>query len=1354
MKFEKRSIRIFISSTFRDMMPEREHLMKIIFPELRRRCRKKWVDITEVDLRWGILEQEAKEGKVIEICLNEIDKSRPYFIGLLGERYGWVPFQEEYDKHAKKIEAFKWVKEDIEEGLSITEMEIQYGVLRNADMKERAFFYLKDMVPDENIQEENADRLEKLKTKIKEQKQFPAKDYHSVEELGQMILEDLWESILERFPDEDIPDSHELENLNQLAVIGSHLDFYNDASGNIAALDALLKTHAKVAIYAENGMGKSALLANWMQHIWDDAIVIPYMCGSTADSTDLEKMTRHLAVELKNRFDITHSIPQRIESPKSLLNAFLNETDPQKPLCLVIDDVDQLQVNEENLQLRWLPTQLPAHVKLIISTEDKSKISLLEKADFQLLSLAVLPAVAVEQIVENYFQFFSKKLPEEQLQKIKHAPLNVRPIVLLTLVNELRLFGTHEEIPAQIDYYIQYDRQSDFFQAFLQQLENDYTQEKFKLKEILSLLTLSHQGLSETEIIQITGITPLSWSQVYNVLEFHLIDKNGIIQLNNKALIRAVQKRYLSDDVFKTAQQQTLAHFFYEAFNQIDLHTDAGTLTRVVEELPDLLFEMKDSERFKAIMTCMPVFEYLFQKRQEDLGGYLVFLRETYALGEIFDAPVQACMASEWEVERKIAISFYVANALLVHDNPQHAIPFFYNCLTVFNQHQVKTSYVIEALKQLASIFTTLGQYDAATYLLENLLVYEKEAGIAESFDLLAQQYSSTGAFEKAEMLTQDALAYSIDRYGEASLLVALLYNNLGSIYDKQKVLPKAEAQYQKALEIGEKLLGRSDTFCQTALSNLGVLYLNEMQLERSMTIFKEVFDMRKTLYGRKHPLTLKTTNSLGVCNLRMGKHEEAQRLLEQAYEDQTEILGALHPNTTLTLSNLANLTLKQKKYFKAERLQRELLDIYKKTYGEVNEQVINLEMALAATLIGQEKKEEAVKQYETAIPIQIQFYGADHPMVKLTRFKVYEIQAELEKIRPEDAEAFMDWFLYHGNQSMEAGDFKKAEYYFKEVYAVGEQVFQGANKLHVSAIEGLAGLYYQWEKYPEAAHFSEMMMEGVKVAIGETAPIYLQFKTVTAFNYYKAGAYEEAMKLLMELGDEHENMLNFPEAFVTKMYRELLSFFNAYQRVIKNYDNDPQKVDKLYEEAQEKLNKAFDNNTVDNYPETLRQVEEVVAIAELLNNEYGQPYPAALYAKAQVLESMGRINNAIETLTEGIRYLTRWNPDFHPLVERYALKLGEMLSNQENNEGALFFYNRAERINSMLEDFPNEDTLKIYSAVVMLYLEEGNMAKTLEWIETALPIAIEMKGESDPIVENFLYVKKEMKKVNQELQN
>ena len=83
-----RTVRVFISSTFRDMHAERDHLVKVVFPELRERMAGRHLHLVDIDLRWGITEEEAEQGKALEICLEEIERSRPFFIGMLGERYG------------------------------------------------------------------------------------------------------------------------------------------------------------------------------------------------------------------------------------------------------------------------------------------------------------------------------------------------------------------------------------------------------------------------------------------------------------------------------------------------------------------------------------------------------------------------------------------------------------------------------------------------------------------------------------------------------------------------------------------------------------------------------------------------------------------------------------------------------------------------------------------------------------------------------------------------------------------------------------------------------------------------------------------------------------------------------------------------------------------------------------------------------------------------------------------------------------------------------------------------------------------------------------------------------------------
>src|ERR1017187_10541057 len=61
---KNRRIRVFVSSTFRDMVEERDELMTQTWPELRRFCRERQVELVEVDLRWGSVLQLLQWGPI------------------------------------------------------------------------------------------------------------------------------------------------------------------------------------------------------------------------------------------------------------------------------------------------------------------------------------------------------------------------------------------------------------------------------------------------------------------------------------------------------------------------------------------------------------------------------------------------------------------------------------------------------------------------------------------------------------------------------------------------------------------------------------------------------------------------------------------------------------------------------------------------------------------------------------------------------------------------------------------------------------------------------------------------------------------------------------------------------------------------------------------------------------------------------------------------------------------------------------------------------------------------------------------------------------------------------------------
>jgi Domain of unknown function (DUF4062) len=78
------------------MHAERDWLRDRIVPILEERLRERFHHLETIDLRWGVdsmsVESESdRENTILTVCFREIDRSRPFLVGLLGDRYGSRP---------------------------------------------------------------------------------------------------------------------------------------------------------------------------------------------------------------------------------------------------------------------------------------------------------------------------------------------------------------------------------------------------------------------------------------------------------------------------------------------------------------------------------------------------------------------------------------------------------------------------------------------------------------------------------------------------------------------------------------------------------------------------------------------------------------------------------------------------------------------------------------------------------------------------------------------------------------------------------------------------------------------------------------------------------------------------------------------------------------------------------------------------------------------------------------------------------------------------------------------------------------------------------------------------------------
>lgn len=346
-----RRIRVFISSTFTDMKADRDYLVKFIFPQLRKLCEERAVSWTEVDLRWGVTDEQKAEGKVLPIVMAEVERCQPYFIGLLGERYGQV-YRDQIP--ADLAERFPWLKAHAEK--SLTELEILHGVLNNKELSDHALFYFRDPAYAKEkseagqsgfISDDEAShrKLDGLKQRIRDAHQnhklkFAPREkppYANPQALGEQLLADFTGIIEKLYPKPEVPDLLDQEAARHDAYARNRRLAFVGRKVLLRRLDEHVFTAGKpLVLTGESGCGKSALLAGWLNR-WrernPDDLIIQHYIGSTPDSADWQGLVRRILGELKRAFAIADDIPSQTDD---LRNALQDWTRKSQRVCMKV----------------------------------------------------------------------------------------------------------------------------------------------------------------------------------------------------------------------------------------------------------------------------------------------------------------------------------------------------------------------------------------------------------------------------------------------------------------------------------------------------------------------------------------------------------------------------------------------------------------------------------------------------------------------------------------------------------------------------------------------------------------------------------------------------------------------------------------------------------------------------------------------------------------------------------------------------------------------------------------------------------------------------------------------------------
>jgi WD40 repeat protein len=418
------TVRVFISSTFRDMNAERDHLVTVVFPELRERVERLGLEFFDVDLRWGVPAKDAngETANSWEYCRQWIDRVEPFFVCILGQRYGWEPEPEQLKDPADR-------QRQQDHRRSITDLEVRHAVL-NDGRKRRSYFYLRANDAPASASEfvdppPLLQKLEQMKGEIRScgrpVRPYPCRwtgeGFTEMDRFGQLVLGDLWSGVLRDrrfvskevwrqalgadpdadpvYSDESQPVPRELwEKIVELAkpapkepldaeceqmdaFAAARLRWFQGRTKELEQLNGFLDATAADAprlavVAAVPGQGKSALLAKLHNQLAPSSrFVITHFVGATERSASAYALVERLLGEF-DRSGIPWSKEQQEgQEPKRDFNSIclrlatrLGDYSGERRIVILVDALNQLSDGHE---LQWLPARLGPSVRVIVS---------------------------------------------------------------------------------------------------------------------------------------------------------------------------------------------------------------------------------------------------------------------------------------------------------------------------------------------------------------------------------------------------------------------------------------------------------------------------------------------------------------------------------------------------------------------------------------------------------------------------------------------------------------------------------------------------------------------------------------------------------------------------------------------------------------------------------------------------------------------------------------------------------------------------------------------------------------------------------------------------------------------------
>ncbi len=944
------------------MEAEREALVKDAFPRLRAYCEERGVTFAGVELRTGIPDEQVFRGEALIPCFKQIARCR-LFLGLLADHYGSsLPIPESL------LRDYPWLADLTDR--SFTELEFRHGALNRPPSDGTAFFCFRAG---------GGHKDPKLLRELKEEvsAKLPFVTYGGPDDLVSRVCDHFEKVLDELFPTGEL-DHRGREAAAHNAFRLERTTVFQGRTEDLQALEDTLEANGRVVLTGSVGIGKSALVANWLDGRPSNGIVIEHYVDASEYSTDVPAMLRRILTELMFESGISGEIPE--EPTAGDLHRWLTAAGAISPLLLVIDGIDHLIVPDERAPLHWMPRGRSKGVRVVVSTARVDHVRELDRLGWASLELEPLPSEAVLAVSDEFLALHGMELDRYLRPMLRATPAVGNPAFLTLFLEEVHQCG---ELGGLSELFISYLSARDAVELFLRILlryQRDYDRDRPGFVGLsMCLIWAARRGLPEADLLDFLGTAEepfpqLHWTRLFLAAERTVWRyRRGNLVVAGALQREAVERLFVRQIGERVVRSRLVHSILYRG----------GSYRTKLNELLHQLCELEDWENLVKPLADPKFFEDFWRTDRiaaaqhwallEKQGG----IRATDAYSAAIEAP------ESFGSPRTI---WFLATLLGGMGHTEEAIE-LWRWLVARYRECGDDANSVAALGNLAPLYGRIGHAAHALAALTEQEAVAKRLGDEQQQALALLNRANVLFFTTDLPAARKALAEHrdlVDRSGDLKGVLENL-NCLGNIQLKEGRKEQAAASFKKSAELANEL-GMLEAF-QAAVGNLGTTLMDLGEHQQALDRLREQERICRQI-GYREGL-VGALGNLGLLLRTLGRTKEAVPLHREELAVAAEIGFAY--GLRQGRGHLADALFDAKRYREALQEYRQYVRTCH-TQGATEEEWRGRHQ-IGLTLIlfgdGTPAQTEKLDLYRQAREVAVRI--GDHPLLELAEQRLFQ---------------------------------------------------------------------------------------------------------------------------------------------------------------------------------------------------------------------------------------------------------------------------------------------------------------------------------------------------------------------------